>query len=215
MTVSLPDPLWTDHPQRCFKCSYALGGLMSPGLCPECGTRFDTLVEGEDVLMLAGVPRTSSTSPGRSALWALLFVAGTVYVQFLMVFIMALGHYNWLIVVGLVAWTVAMLKSSKRERRGRENFILSSGGIARVAMDAHDRSDAVFVPWESVTRYELRRVSMFWRRLRMWGRSSVRPGEAVVFDAGFRCPDADAPMVTEAVEFFLNSARSGPKTMSW
>lgn len=190
---TLPDPRWDAASKLCAACGYSLDGLGEIGTCPECGTRYAAWQ-----LVLAGVPhRKSDRLTPRSLAWGFLVVGWVLHAYGWGVEMML---SRWLVLVvtaALGAGLVWLLATGKRERQGLERFIVTPTGIQRVPFKfsaGSERFDGTFIPWNGEDGVEVRRVSSVWRRLRI-GRRHGKGLRGVVFDAGFRCPDAMADQV--------------------
>jgi hypothetical protein len=206
----LPDPTWTEAAEVCIGCGYALSGLPVPGRCPECGAHYEARQ-----LILAGVPRSASgVSPLRRAAWVVLFCAMALLSQIWPIF---LSPGRWIIAVvilgGILSGMAFLLLTSQRERHGSERFCITPSGIARVPATfdpAAQRLDSAFIPWSDCDAFDLKRVSPYWRRLRI-GRKAVKAGFAAVrFDAGIRCPDASADIVSHTIAHYLSPSAHPP-----
>lgn len=198
-TGSLPDPQWSQSANICIACGYSLQGLSATGQCPECGAGYEDFQ-----LVLYGVPRSPHAPGPRRALWAVLMVACVVHFYTIGAQIIFRPMLALMISVVLVTGVIAMLVTGPRERRGTERFIVTKGGIARVAMKfdpAARRLDTIFVRWGMADTVNIQRISSFWKRLRIGnlGEGPRARMRDVIFDAGFRCPDADAQRVHDAI----------------
>ncbi len=204
----LPDPIWTDAASVCLGCGYSLSGLACPGQCPECGVRFS----GRQ-LILAGIAIRAGGAPGRRAAWIALLLVGGLFSQ---LWLPLMFWAPWLILAisaALIGAVIYMLRTGPRDRHGTERFVVSPGGIARVAMTfepAAAKLDSVFIPWEPAQAFEITRVSSVWRRLRVRRYEPDGTAAAVAFDAGFRCPDAAEGMVRAAIAECLTEHRRVP-----
>lgn len=195
----LPDPQWSQSASICIACGYSLEGLPRVGQCPECGSGYEDFQ-----LVLFGVPRSSHASGPRRIFWAVLI---TLCVTHLYTLSIQVTYRPWIALVFslvLVACVIALLVTGPRERRGTERFIVAKGGIARVAMKfdpASRRLDTIFVPWGTADTVNIERISTFWKRLTIGNLASGLHGPMrnAIFDAGFRCPDADVERVREAI----------------
>lgn len=198
-TQPLADPRWTAADPICIACQYQLAGLASEGLCPECGTAYTARR-----LELQGIP--SAISGGkwwRRLVWIGLIVVGGVLSQFWPFLLLLGGGFGaWaalFVFVLLVVGIIAMIATSKRERRGSERLIFTPAGIGQLPLKPAAEGvqvDSVFMPWGAANSVELKRVSAFWRTLRIG--AVARPGAPMtpIFRAGVRCPDAAAEEVT-------------------
>jgi hypothetical protein len=202
---ALPDPAWTEGASICVGCGYSLDGLAAPGICPECGAPFEARQ-----LVLAGVPNSMKAgSAWRRAAWAVLIVLLGVHSQsWILTF--RLGWWVPLVILAmLVAGVVGLLMTGPRERGGTERFVITAAGITRVAtkLQAGASSiDSIFIPWGKADGVHLKRVSPFWKRLRV-GTVSGRTITEIRFDAGIRCPDKDVDLVVGTIQGHLNSRR--------
>jgi hypothetical protein len=208
-SAPLPDPQWSQAASVCIACGYSLEGLPQTGQCPECGATYEAFQ-----LVLWGVPRTSSHTSGmRRLFWILIITAAVVHAHG-WAFELMLGGV-WLasiVTVFLAGAIVTMLVTGPRERRGTERFIITPGGIARVAAKfdpASRRLDTVFIPWGAADTFSVERISPFWKRLRVGrlGEDAGGPMRDVVFDAGIRCPDDSAAPVETAIRSNMQSPR--------
>jgi hypothetical protein len=199
----LPDPTWTEAAEVCIGCGYSLKGLPVPGRCPECGAHFEARQ-----LILAGVPRSASgASVPRRAAWIGVFIL-TALISKLWPLFIAPGR--WVIPLiafgGILIVVTVLLVTGQRERHGTERFCITPSGLARVPATfdpASARLDTAFLPWSDCNAVELKRVSPFWRRLRI-GRNGPRARlTEVLFDAGIRCPDAAADIVLHTIRSYL------------
>lgn len=202
---TLPDPAWTEGASMCVGCGYSLDGLAAPGVCPECGAPFEARQ-----LVLAGVPNSmKSGSAWRRGAWAVLIVLLVVHSQSWM-FSIRLGWWVPLAVLAMiVAGVVGLLVTGPRERGGTERFVITPAGITRVAtkLQAGASSvDSIFIPWGKADAVHLKRVSPFWKRLRV-GTVSGSTIAGIQFDAGIRCPDKDVDLVVGTIQGHLNSRR--------
>jgi len=208
---TLPDPAWQEGVGACLGCSYSLHGLPTPGVCPECGTRYHATQ-----LVLAGIPNRMSSTPVLRRLGWVAIITISMVVLFIWPL---LAQISWWIpvsmVVSVVAGIVFMNKTGTRERYGTERFVITPDGIARVAMKA-DRVTgdlgSVFIPWARSDAVHLKRTGAFWKRLRI-GRRAGKKLVDPIFDAGIRCPDAVAQEVARTIKGFLDLSRpSGTAT---
>lgn len=207
MANQLPDPSWTEAAELCVGCGYCLRGLTPPGRCPECGVPF----EGRQ-LLLYGVPhRAASRWNFRTFSWIGLAVIVVVFSQCWPLVLMALPWYFTVAGAGLLlVWLVAMMATSRRERRGAERFVISPAGIARLPLnDPADGQplDTTLVAWGEADGVLLKRVSPFWKKLQIGVWDGGGKLSALVFEAGVRCPDAAAEEVLRVIREYLNGTR--------
>ncbi len=203
--AALPDPAWTEGASICVGCGYSLDGLAAPGVCPECGAPFEARQ-----LVLAGVPNSMRAGSGwRRAAWAVLIVLLGVHSQ-TWILTFRLGWWVPLAILAmLLAGVVWLLVTGPRERGGTERFVITPAGITRVAtkLQAGASSvDSIFIPWGKADAVHLKRVSPFWKRLRV-GTVSGRTITEIQFDAGVRCPDNDVDLVVGTIRAHLTSSR--------
>lgn len=206
MAVPLPDPVWDPDPANCARCGYALGGLARPGVCPECSLPF-----AERHLIMAGLVSRARRAPlGRRIAWVAVigaFVAITMLWPVFLVFDALLLVVTLLVATGGLAW---LLATSRRERRSTERFLFTPGGVARLALTAQQRGpgasatsgaghDSVFTPWDGANAVEFKRISPYWRRIRIGIAQPGGPLQRTVFEAGVRCPDSTAAGAEQAV----------------
>lgn len=200
MPTFLPDPAWVDHPDSCLVCGYSLEG--APELrCPECGSPFE-----KKQLVLHGVMRTRShSSPLRKWLW-FFCVAFGIAVAYLWPLIFMYARWALFPFLGWLALFAWLLISSPRERSGKERFIITKAGIARVQaapQRAGTSPDSIFIRWDNADAAHLQRVSKVWRRLRI-GRLDGNRLVDHILDAGVRCPEDQAEMVRATIQEYLN-----------
>jgi hypothetical protein len=195
----LPDPQWSQSASVCIACGYSLQGLPTRGQCPECGAGYEDFQ-----LVLYGVPRATHRPGLRRVIWAALITLCVIHLYTLIIQIVFRPMLALMTSVILGGGVVAMLVTGPRERRVTERFIVTKGGIARVAMKfdpAARRLDTIFVVWGNADAVDVQRLSLFWKRLRVGNQVEGRAGRMrdVIFDAGFRCPDADTERVRDAI----------------
>jgi hypothetical protein len=136
--------------------------------------------------------------------WSLWLAWGGLYL---------VGAITGVLAIGII-WLVA---TGPRERRGTERFVVTPSGIARVASKVDPgsrRLDTIFIPWGVSDRAQVERISPVWKRLRIGRLSEGLYGRMrdIVFDAGFRCPDADAAAVQDAIQGnILGRPAAGPQ----
>ncbi|TVQ33560.1 MAG: hypothetical protein EA376_01985 [Phycisphaeraceae bacterium] len=204
----LSDPVWSETPDHCLWCSYPLVGLTAPGRCPECGVWFDA-----HVLTLCGVPASSAGAPvWRRAAWLAVIGAGLIYFYvgwaFLLFISPILAGATGLAILGAL---VVLVVISPRERRGAERFIFTHRGVVRAPLKQGRHAsgaDTILIPYDDANAVELKRVSFFWRKLRIGvasGRGARMSGFA--FRAGVRCPDDYEERVRHHIEALLQAAR--------
>lgn len=196
----LPGPMLTEAATLCVSCGYSLDGLQAPGQCPECSAHFESRQ-----LVLCGVPnRRSGGSWWRRLAWGLVIGSGLLLSQIGVLLFMV----HWIVLVvyilAVIGGAAALLISGPRERRGTERFVVSPGGISRVAMDAGKdgtRMDSVFIPWSSGAVLHIQAISNVWVRIRIGTRPDRRgiPSD-LDFDAGVRCPAASLERVRTWIE---------------
>lgn len=203
MPTFLPDPAWVDHPDSCLVCGYSLEG--APELrCPECGSPFE-----KKQLVLHGVMRTRShATPLRRWLWFFCVAVG-IAVAYLWPLIFMSGFGRWAVfpLLGWIALFAWLLISSPRERSGKERFIITKAGIARVQATPQKPGtspDSIFIRWGSANAAHLQRVSKVWHRLRI-GRLEDNRLLDHILDAGIRCPEDQAEMVRAAIQACLDA----------
>ncbi|MGH7132473.1 MAG: hypothetical protein ACREJO_11060 [Phycisphaerales bacterium] len=107
----------------------------------------------------------------------------------------------WLmIMIAAVGMAVFLVATGKRERAGIERFVFTPSGVARLPMKPPADGtllDTQFTPWVGQVRMDVKRISPFWRRIRVTGESG---GSLVtLFVAGVRCTDADAERVGDLI----------------
>lgn len=194
----LPDPQAGPPSALCASCGYSLAGLAAPGTCPECASPFS-----ESSLVLAGVPnRSSSQRSPRAIAWGAVIVGFALLAYTFPLLVMISGWLFLAALAGLAGTFVWLLATSRRERQGKERFIITPAGIQRVPFNfdpASTRLDSLFLPWNGADTVELTRVSAFWRRLRI-GKAVAGRIDRPLLDAGIRCPDAMAPQVLHAIQ---------------
>lgn len=144
--------------------------------------------------------------------WGVLIGSALVYLNLLGVFLMLSWQASLAIAAAIMIGVVTMLVTSPRERRGRERFIFSSAGVARVPLietRPDGRVDSLFTPWGHSNNVTVRRHSAFWRRLTIGYRfGSGRRPVNMVFDAAVRCTDADEPRVLATIQSYLTPSRA-------
>lgn len=206
-TIKLRPPEWQEAPEFCVGCGYALRGLESPGVCPECGTAFD-----RHTMTLVGIPRRgSATSPARRVAWGLVLAAGVVWVQCLG---FAFLEPTAFLAVG-AAWLaglIALFLTGKRERSPTQPIIFTAGGFG-LASDEQTDAGSTLIPWDQVSGFELKRVGAAWYRLRL-GRAAAPNPEGVAgrvvsarFDAGVQIRAEDEARVRATLEHHLAQNR--------
>lgn len=201
----LPEPAWTRSAEICLRCNYSLHGLAAPGLCPECGTPYVA-----QQLLLAGVAKQSRATPlGRRLAWAAvgggLLLFALIWPLLLMFNFVAL----LIVIIALVGGLIALLVTGRRERRGTERFVITPAGIARIPLRIQpgtDGFDSVMIPWDGSNCVQITRISTVWRSLRIGTADSTGRMRAVIFDAGFRCPDAAAPEVEAVIKDMVRAS---------
>lgn len=194
MSASVPhrlDPAMAEAAAVCPQCKYSLEGLARSSYCPECGTPYD----GRQVL-LHGVMRAAGTPLWRRFAWGLLITLWTFYAHLWGFLIIETG---WMGVVGgllfLGSLSVGMFLSGKGEQHGMQMVSFTIAGAGFFPSTArHSQNAAVrFVPCAPGDRVEFRRISPFWRRLRVYR------DDAAILDIGFRCPDVVAPEIQDVL----------------
>ncbi|GEM_PF-3405024 len=208
-TVTCPECGETHYERACLRCGYSLAGLPDAGVCPECNEPYL-----EQSLVLAGVPKNAS-SGYRRALWVLLFLTAVAVVQFW--FLMP----GWMVIIlgmCMLLGIPAMLMTSKRERSGVERFVLSPGGICRIpfALPRHRKgtppparpADSLFIPWGASDTVRIKRISPYWKRIQIGRVSAEGVFKNIVFDAGFRCPDALMEQVRVDIQRVIDAYHS-------
>lgn len=200
------NPAFHSAPSLCIACGYQLQGLAPEGRCPECGEKYEP-----SQLVLFGVPRSlRGVSLWRRAAWVGVIVLGAFSVQILIALLM----YHW---IAAAAFALVMLGSAAgllitgaRERAGMERFVIVPGGIARTPVRTRadgKRPDTLFVRWGPSDACEIRRVSAYWKRLRIGVKAGPRgPVRATTFEAGFRCTDEQLEMVRVRLEEYLRAS---------
>lgn len=205
---ALPDPQFTAQESGCLACAYPLTGLGAAGSCPECGAAY-----GGDVVVLHGVPGRVSAGPlWRRLVWVAITVVAVLFSQLFVVLLIspATRVVAGVLFLALAGGVIAMLATSRRERAGSERMIFTQAGIRQMPMRGHDTSpDRVeaFMEWGLANAVELRRVSPFWRRVRIGYVSAPGRRMTLIFDAGVRCPDDAAPRVEALLAQFVTGAR--------
>lgn len=217
----LPDPAWQAAPKACVGCGYPLADLAGRSVCPECGTSYEA-----STIVLYGVPRGgTASSPARRALWIIVAIFNIFLIQFWFLVIQVSGVFFLLCFIVGMAGLIAMIVTSKRERRGVERYVIGTTHVFRAMSDlgkdaaksaagrdgddAGARSlDAVAIPFTPTTGFRLDRVSAFWYRLRLGTLTPAGTLEQVVLDTGVRCRDQDAQPLRQALRDRVQAAQS-------
>jgi len=212
-SAPLADPTWSESPGLCLWCGYSLAGLEAPGVCPECGAGFDA-----DVLTLCGVPDDTAGAPTwRRLAWLAVIVAGILYFYIGWALLLILSPLlAGAAGLAIIAAIIALALTSPRERRGAERFVFTQRGVVRAPLKDGRRaagSDSILIPYADADAIELKRVSPYWKKLRI-GASSVegRRLRGVVFRAGVRCPDEVEEKVRIHIEALMRRAPAAYET---
>lgn len=177
-------------------------GLTPPLTCPECGFE----VDGK-TLVLHGVVRTDkSVSKMRRVLWGLTFTGiiawslalqvWTNVIQFNQGYILGFGLFMLVFLLSCIAAVVALVMTSKRDGAGSVAIVFTSGGFMTIANLDTAQFEGEIVKWDRVKGIQLKRVSRFWYKIKIWDR-----GETLL-DGGVRCTDELAPRVHDTLHAF-------------
>jgi hypothetical protein len=209
MSASAPhrlDPALAEAAAVCPQCKYSLEGLARSSCCPECGTPYD----GRQVL-LHGIMRAAGTPLWRRFAWGLLIALWTLYANLWAILLFEIG---WVGVVAILLFlgtlSLGMFLSGKGEQHGIQmiSFTIAGAGFFPSAARQSQNEAVRFVPWTSGERVEFRRISPFWRRMRVYR------GDTAILDIGYRCPDDIAPEIQEALSQIIRREPLSPTTSS-
>ena len=198
----LRDPEWPETLPNCPGCGYSLTGLTPPLTCPECGFEIDG-----KTLVLHGVVRTDkSVSKIRRVLWAMTFTAmiawslaiqvWTNMIQFGQGFFLGFGLFMLISLLLCIAAVIALVKTSKRDGAGSVAIVFTSGGFMAIANLETAQFEGEIVKWNRVAGMQLKRVSRFWYKIKIWSRSET------LLEGGVRCTDELAPLVQDTLRAF-------------
>lgn len=202
MTAPLADPSIVASSPCCIQCGYDIASLPSPGRCPECGLDFGVSI------VLEGVARVShGMSTYRKLAWAIVVVAAIVLWLGMGFLILLNPIVAFAAAASTLGGMLALFATGARERRGKEQFILTTHGVGRLPIPkfgqrvSYRQSEVDFTPWIQADVVRLDPVSRVWCRVRIGAVSDAENGiRAIEFDAGFRCPGDMLENVLQALE---------------
>lgn len=209
MKQPLRDPEWPETLPNCPGCGYSLMGLTPPLTCPECGFE----VDGKTLVLHGVVSTDKSVSKMRRVLWGLTFTGiigwsllmqvWTNLIQFTPGYIAGYGLFMLVFLLILIAAVAALVKTSKRDAAGSVAIVFTSGGFMAIANLETAQFEGEIVPWDRVRGIQLKRVSRFWYKLKIWGQ-----GETLL-DGGVRCTDELASLVHDTLQAFRHGDEPG------
>jgi hypothetical protein len=187
----LPFPALGERPDECLGCGYPLVGIPAPGVCPECGVGFE---DGESVLTIAGVAKSSGGPIWRKVVWVCIGVVAFVYSQLLGLVLLSAPLVALVIFLALVASTTAMAMTGKQKKRGTEFFAFTVSGFSRWTVGS-DPSSRIFVAWDGINPAAMvRRVSNVWASMKIVD-FDADGKRIVMLEGGFRCPAVDIELI--------------------
>ncbi|MEO0476863.1 MAG: hypothetical protein AAF085_12975, partial [Planctomycetota bacterium] len=102
-----------------------------------------------------------------------------------------------------IAAVIALVKTSKREKAGSVAIVFTTGGFKAMADLRTAQLEGDIVKWERVRGIQLKRVSRFWYKIKIWGK-----GETLL-EGGVRCTDELAPLVYDTLRAFQHGKEPG------
>ncbi len=203
------DPPGRIHLEACPRCDYLLTGLPAIHRCPECGLEYD-----DRTFVLTGISRgTSNMSAGRKVAWLFVCLGAFVFPDLLLVAFATITTtiLTILLAVTWLGFIVYLIFTSRRERRGIENFIFTAGGFGYCAdLKPGIPGDSRMIPWLAVDKVIIDRKGPNWHRIRMgMGDGRGRRLSQVCFDVGVRCDEETAEWIDKILNDRIMVARNG------
>lgn len=189
----LPFPRLVEEPAACLGCGYPLEGIPAPGFCPECGLGFDAGLSG---VMLAGVARKQGGPLWRKFVWTGIGVLAFLFTQVIAVILFSMPWLSLVIFLVIVASTLGMALTGKRNTSGSEHFVFTRHGFSRWFFGS-DNAVREFVVWsEGDTRVFVKRISRVWATIKIVMIDS-QGKRAVLLDSGFRCRGEELMLIEQ------------------
>jgi len=140
--------------------------------------------------------------------WSLAFQVWTNILQFSQAYILGFGLFMLVSLVLCIAAVVALVKTSKRESAGSVAIVFTSGGFMAIADLETAQFEGEIVKWNRVAGVQLKRVSRFWYKIKIWSRNET------LLDGGVRCTDELAPLVHDTLQAFRHGEEPNAQSSS-